>query len=69
MIFYQRDKTKYLNAKNINKGLIELDNPEFIKMLRSEYRLKYSQVPTSLKQITTPLIFGSPVRNSLKFKD
>lgn len=34
--------------------------------LRSEYNLKYSQMVTSLKKMTTPLIFGTPVRASLK---
>lgn len=66
MIFYQRDKSTYCNQKGINKGLIQIDNPEFLEMLRAEYRLKYSQIPTSLEKMTTPLIFGTPVRDSLQ---
>lgn len=63
MIFYQRDKSLFLNQKNINKELIEIKDPVFIEKLRAEYRLKYSQIPTSLKKMTTPLIFGTPVRD------
>ena len=48
MIFYQRDKSNYLNRKGINKGLTEVTDASFIEKLRGEYMLKYSQMPTSL---------------------
>lgn len=66
MIFYQRDKSMLLSEKNINKELIEIHDPDFVALLRSEYNLKYSQMLTSLQKMTTPLIFGTPVRSSLK---
>ena len=66
MIFYERDKSTFLTDKTINQNLIEVDDLVFIAKLRSEYKLKYCQNLTSLKKMTTPLIFGTPIRNSLK---
>lgn len=67
IIFYQRDKSLLRMQKNINKELIEVDDPVFIEKLRAEYRLKYCQISTSLKKMTTPLLFGTPVRNLRRF--
>lgn len=44
-----------------------MSDAAFITKLRQEYNLKYSQQLTSLNKMTTPLIFGTPVRSSLKF--
>ena len=42
MIFYERDKSTYVNKKNINKELIEIKDLELLKNLRLEYRQYYS---------------------------
>lgn len=68
IIFYKRNKVGETQHKN--KELVEIKDEDFVQKLHSEYLLRYSQDTGTMKKMTTPLIFGTVVKdaNSKKYK-
>ena len=63
MIFYERSES---SQKNINNGLIEIKDKEFLSKCKADYLLSYSQDSYTMDKVTTPLICGTIVKEEVR---